>query len=70
MVTPIYMCVCHIYIYDKSLSPFLWEDLPSLQPFQEEGGKWEELQVPELQSCQQVALTQSPCPGEEPGCDV
>ncbi|XP_027283135.1 zinc finger protein 496 isoform X1 [Cricetulus griseus] len=38
-------------------------DLPSLQPSQEEGRKWEELQVPELQPCQQVALTQSPCPG-------
>ncbi|CAH6786266.1 Zkscan17 [Phodopus roborovskii] len=41
-------------------------DLPSLQPAQEEGKKWEELQVPEFQSCQQVALTQSPCPGGDP----
>ncbi|XP_059126759.1 zinc finger protein 496 isoform X1 [Peromyscus eremicus] len=41
-------------------------DLPSLQPFQEEGRKWEELQVPELQSCQQGALTQSPSPGGDP----
>ncbi|XP_008838562.2 zinc finger protein 496 isoform X2 [Nannospalax galili] len=42
-------------------------DFPSLQPFQvEERRKWEELQVPELQSCQQVMLTQSSCPGGDP----
>lgn len=59
-----------IPVYDKCFLHFLWKDLPSLQPFQEEGRKWEELQVPELQSCQQGALTQSPSPGEEPGCGV
>nr|XP_045008880.1 zinc finger protein 496 isoform X2 [Jaculus jaculus] len=42
-------------------------DFPSLQPLQvEERRKWEELQVPELQACQQVALSQSPCPGGDP----
>ncbi|KAM4861034.1 zinc finger protein 496 isoform 1-T3 [Thomomys bottae] len=38
-------------------------DFPSLQPFQvEERRKWEELQVPALQACQQVMITQSNCP--------
>lgn len=38
-----------------------------LQPFQgEERKKWEELQVPEPQSCQQVVLPPSPCPGGDP----
>lgn len=48
------------------LLPFLLcTDLPSLQPLQgEERRKWEELQVPQLQACQQMALTQSTCPGE------
>ncbi|XP_021495210.1 zinc finger protein 496 isoform X2 [Meriones unguiculatus] len=42
-------------------------DLPSLQTFQgEEKKKREELQVPEPQSCQQVAPSQSPCPGGDP----
>ncbi|XP_051023759.1 zinc finger protein 496 isoform X2 [Acomys russatus] len=42
-------------------------DLPSLQPLQvEERRKWEELPVPEPQACQQVVLTQSPCPAGDP----
>ncbi|XP_048657299.1 zinc finger protein 496 isoform X3 [Marmota monax] len=42
-------------------------DFPSLQPFpMEERRKWEELQVPELQTCQQMVLTQSTCPGGDP----
>ncbi|XP_073912219.1 zinc finger protein 496 isoform X2 [Castor canadensis] len=44
-------------------------DFPSPQPIQvEERRKWEELQVPELQACQQVMLTQSTCPagGDSP----
>lgn len=41
-------------------------DLPSLQPVQEERRKWEELPVPEPQACQQVVLTQSPCPAGDP----
>ncbi|XP_053767006.1 zinc finger protein 496 isoform X1 [Desmodus rotundus] len=38
-------------------------DFPSLQPILvEERGRREELQVPELQACQQIALAQSTCP--------
>ena len=47
---------------------FLWKDFPGLQPFQvEERRKRDELQVPEFQTCQQTALTQSTCPGKGGG---
>jgi hypothetical protein len=53
-------------IRDKLFHFLLWKDFPSPQPIQvEERRKWEELQVPELQACQQVMLTQSTCPGKE-----
>lgn len=51
----------------------VWEDFPSLQPFQvEERGKRDELQVPEFQACEQTALAQSTAPGKEGlgGCGV
>ncbi|XP_028632362.1 zinc finger protein 496 isoform X2 [Grammomys surdaster] len=50
-------------LQDKEAPQASCLDLPSLQPFQEERRKWEEVQVPELQSYQQAGLTQSPCPG-------
>ena len=54
-------------LQDKEIPQASCLDLSSLQPFQgEERRKWEELQVPELQPCPQVVLSQSPCPGGDP----
>ncbi|CAD7666961.1 unnamed protein product [Nyctereutes procyonoides] len=47
----------------KDVAQASYLDFPSLQPFQvEERRKRDELQVPEFQTCQQMALGQSTCP--------
>nr|XP_060492514.1 zinc finger protein 496 isoform X4 [Panthera onca] len=47
----------------KDVPQVSYLDFPGLQPFQvEERRKRDELQVPEFQTCQQTALTQSTCP--------
>ncbi|XP_029797345.1 zinc finger protein 496 isoform X2 [Suricata suricatta] len=48
----------------KDVAQVSYLDFPGLQPVQvEERKKRDELQVPEVQTCQQAALTQSTCPG-------
>uniref|UniRef100_A0A667FFY6 Zinc finger protein 496 n=1 Tax=Lynx canadensis TaxID=61383 RepID=A0A667FFY6_LYNCA len=52
----------------KDVPQVSYLDFPGLQPFQvEERRKRDELQVPEFQTCQQTALTQSTCPGKGGG---